>query len=212
MTNENDNNTDIEKRPEELFDGFDSYEEGVYKETQLIFKEYQRLRKKGKRKKLTPEEKEKRYKLAEEIFMVDGLKRGIWVEKLSRSKYSNSFRLMRLSLVKEYGCRTPFEFMLVDRIVASYWRSMRCDKVFNLLVTKDDDGFHCDQLTVNVIKEINKSIESANRQLNTSIIMLKELKQPKLDVKINTKNAFIGNQQFNVNKQDDQQNEIIEPK
>jgi hypothetical protein len=43
---------------------------------------------------------------------------------------------------------------------------------------------------------------------------LKELKQPKLNVKVNTENAFIGqNQQFNVNKQNEQQqDEIIEPK
>jgi hypothetical protein len=119
---------------------------------------------------------------------------------------------MRFSLVKEYGCKTSLEFMLVDRIVASYWRSMRCDRVFNLLITKEDGGFSCDQLKVNIIKEINKSIEFANRQLNTNIIMLKELKQPKLDVRVNTKTAFIGNQQFNVNKQDDRQNEIIKPK
>ncbi|MBM2820830.1 MAG: hypothetical protein HW405_590 [Candidatus Berkelbacteria bacterium] len=116
---------------------------------------------------------------------------------------------MRSELVKEYDCKTSLELMIADRIVASYWRAMQCDRIFNRLVTKEDGGFSFDQLKINITKELNKSIELANRQLNTNIILLKEIKQPKLDIKVNTKNAFIGNQQqFNVDKQ----NENIEPK
>ncbi|NCS31955.1 hypothetical protein GW793_00505 [bacterium] len=65
---------------------------------------------------------------------------------------------------------------------------------------------------MNIIRELSKGLESASRQLNTSILLLKELKQPALNVKVKT--AIIGqNQQFNVNMQDSQQqDEIIEPK
>jgi len=201
----NNKETDIEERPEELFDGFDFYEESVLKGIKKVLEECIKLTRK---KRLTLKEKERMHELTLEIVMIKGLERGFWVENLSYRKYSTSLGSMRLSLIKEYECKTSLEFMLVDRIVASYWRSMQCDRTFNLILTNENDGFSFDQLKVNVIKELNKSIEFSNRQLSANIIMLKELKQPKLNIKVNTKSAFIGqNQQFNLDN-----NEIVKPK
>lgn len=166
------------------------------------------------KKKLTPKEEKMKDKLQSEISKAFGLKNGIWAANVSYHKYNRFLANTRSMLVKEYDCKAPIELMLADRIVASYWRSMRLDTTLNCLIEEKDGGYSFNDSKMNVIRELSKGLESASRQLNTSILLLKELKQPKLNVKVNTENAFIGqNQQFNVNRQNDQQqNEIIEPK
>jgi len=175
-----------------------------------IMEEYADLKEKNK---LTPTEEKRKDELRIKIAMIHGLKNGIWLGNLSYEKYFCALVTMRSSLIKEHDCKTSLEFMLVDRIVASYWRAMKYDMYFNHLTEKEDGSWSYDQLKINALKEFNKGIELANRQLNANIILLKELKQPKLNVNVKTKTAFVAqNQQFNVNKQDDQQNENIEPK
>jgi len=164
------------------------------------------------KKKLTAKEEERKDEIQLEISKAYGLKNGLWAANLSYGKYHKFLSTTRSSLVKEYDCKTPIELMLADRIVANYWRSMRLDIILNRLIEKDDGGYTFNDSKMNVIRELSKGLESANRQLNTSILLLKELKQPSLNVKV--KNAIIGqNQQFNVNRQDAQQeDEIIKPK
>jgi len=168
-----------------------------FSDTKMI-EEYAELEEKNK---LTSKEEKKRSELQLEIIMMYGLKNGAWVANITYGKYQKALTTIRTSLVREYNCTAPLELMLIDRIVASYWRAMKSETVFNHLIEKEGGGFSFDQLKVNIIKEINKSIELANRHLNANIILLKELKQPKLNVKVNTKNAFVAqNQQFNTNK------------
>ena len=165
------------------------------------------LAKKG----LTVKEEKRKDELHLEIAKANALKNGLWAANLSHAKYHEFLSTTRSVLVKEYDCKTPIELMLADRIVANYWRSMRLDTTLNHLIEKDDGGYTFNDSKMNVIRELSKGVESASRQLNTSILLLKELKQPSLNIKV--KNAIIGqNQQFNMNKQNDQQDEIIEPK
>lgn len=162
--------------------------------------------------KLTSQEKERKREVGSEITKAYGLKNGIWVSNVSYGRYNEFLSTTRSMLVKEYDCKTPIELMLVDRIVANYWRSMRLDMILNRLIENEDGGFTFNDSKMNTIRELSKGLESVSRQLNTSILLLKELKQPALNV--NVKNAIIGqNQQFNVNRQNSQQqDEIIEPK
>jgi len=164
------------------------------------------------KKKLTAEDEKERDKLQLEIAKAFGLKNGLWAINISYNKYYKFLATARGMLVKEYDCKTPIELMLADRIIANYWRSMRLDTTLNQLIETKEGGHTFNDSKMNVIRELSKGLESASRQLNTSILLLKELKQPSLNVKV--KNAIIGqNQQFNMNKQDNQQqDEIIEPK
>lgn len=164
------------------------------------------------KKEPTKEEEKKIEELKLEISMANGLKNGLWVANLSYEKYYKFLATTRSVLVKEYNCKTPIELMMVDRIVANYWRSMKLDMILHRLIETDDSRYTFNDSKTNTIRELSKGLESASRQLNTSIMLLKELKQPALNVKV--KNAIIGqNQQFNVNTQDNQQqDEIIEPK
>ncbi len=166
------------------------------------------------KKGLSAKEKERKDNLQLEISKAFGLKNGLWAANLSHERYHKFLATTRSVIVKEYDCKAPIELILADRIVANYWRSMRLDMTLNRLIEKEDGGYTFNDSKMNVIRELGKGLESASRQLNTSILLLKELKQPKLNVRVNTKSAFIGeNQQFNVNKQDNQQqDEINEPK
>jgi len=139
-----------------------------------------------------------------EIALAMGLENSIFAANLSHKKYSKFLGTTRRRIVKEYDCKSSIELMLADRITASYWRSMRLDLTLNYLIEEKDGGYSFNDQKINTIRELSKSLESASRQFNTSVLLLKELKQPKLNVKVNTKNAFIGeNQQFNVNKKDE---------
>lgn len=166
-----------------------------------------------KKKKLTAKEEKRRSELELEIAKSNGLKNGIWAANVSYGKYHKFLSTTRSNLVKEYDCQTSLELMLADRIVVNYWRSMKIDSIFNRLVETEDGGYTFNDSKITLIRELSKGLESSSRQLNTSMLLLKELKQPKLDVNVRTKNAFISqNQEFNVNKQNDKQDEIIEPK
>jgi len=151
-------------------------------------------------KKLTPKQIERKEKLSFEIVTRYGLKNGIWVKNLSHKQYHEALGKMRHDIATEYSCRTSLELMLADRIVASYWRAMKCDMIFNRLIDREDESFSYNQLKVNVLKEVNKGIELADRQLNTNMILLKELKQPQLNIRVKTDNAYLAqNQQVNIN-------------
>jgi len=179
-----------------------------------LLKEYSNLDFNSKR--LTPSQEKRKEELKVELGMLYGLENGIWTANLSYGKYYAALGKMRQNIVRQYNCRGSLELMLADRIVASYWRAMRYDRMFNYSVEKENGGFSFDQLKVNVLKEFNKGLELADRQLNTNIILLKELKQPKLNIKVRTDSAYIAqNQQLNINppnKDNPNKNENIEPK
>jgi len=182
-----------------------------FTDDERFLKEYIELK---RIKNKTKEQENRESKLVQELLALHGLDNGIWTATLSRSQYYGALSKMRQDIVKKYNCKTPIELMLADRIVASYWRAMKCDMIFNHLVEKEDGSFSFDQLKVNVIKEFNKGIELANRQLNANIILLKELKQPQLNVRVKTDSAYIArNQQVNINPPDktNTNNENIKP-
>ena len=160
--------------------------------------------------KLTPNEKKRKDQLSTELFMTYGLENGIWATNLGHSKYYSSLAQIRLNIVKDYDCKSSLELMLADRIVAHYWRAMRNDTLLNRYIENGDGSFSINQLKINMIREFNNGTERADRQLNADIILLKELKQPKLNIKVTTENAFIAqNQQVNAGSPN---NENIQPK
>lgn len=162
------------------------------------------------KEKLTEQETKRLNQLSQEVTEIHGLKNGLWAGAATYQKYRNFIYTTRDSLVKEFNCKTSLELMLVDRIVANYWRAMRIETLLCPYIEWNDD-YPFSQLRVNIIKELSKSLESASRQLTTSILLLKEMKQPGLNVKISAGNAFVGqNQQFNLNKNENIENN--EPK
>ena len=161
-------------------------------------------------KRPSKKQKERMDELETELVIRHGLQNGLWIKNLSYGKYYPVFMKMRHDIAEEYSCKTASELMLADRIVASYWRAMRFDTILNRFIEGKDGTTSFDQLKVNVLKEFNKGVELSSRQLNADIILLKELKQPRINIKVKTDNAYLAqNQQININSEKD---ENIEPK
>jgi hypothetical protein len=104
--------------------------------------------------------------------------------------------------------------MLVDQIIAAYWRQMKYELYAFRLPTNGNGGWTFDQLKVNVLKEVRKQIEQAQRQIEVCITQLKNLKQPPLKVNVKTDSAYFAQNQQIINEkpQDEPPIETIKPK
>jgi len=68
------------------------------------------------------------------------------------------------------------------------------------LAQKNDGTFGFNQPRINMMKELGKQVDSANRQYISTLTLLREMKQPQINIKVQSKQAFVGqNQQFNKN-------------
>lgn len=153
-----------------------------------------------KEKTLTNDQKKRKSEVANEVGRLYGLENGAWIANLDHKKDYSTLARMRQKVIREYNCKTAIELMLADSIVACYWRMIKNEMKINRLTNKGDYGYSFDQLKINIIKELSKETDSANRRLIMNIVLLKEMKQPALNINIRTNNAFVGDkQQFNNN-------------
>jgi hypothetical protein len=176
-------------------------------------KEDQYLRNRALNKRNLSEEETEN--ISNELVMMHGLENGYWVSHVSYGKHVSTLSRMRKKIIDENDCKNTVELMIVDRIVASYWRIIRYETVLNRFVENEQGQFSFSQLSINALKEVNKGLEIAHRQHSNNIILLKELKQPNLKVTVKTDNAYFAeNQQINNNKSNDilkNNTEIIKP-
>jgi hypothetical protein len=149
----------------------------------------------------TLEQEKKKDKLLNEIVALHGLENGGWVSNIGRkSENIRGLVKIRQDLIKEYQCKTPSELILVDNIIASYWRSMRYEMYIHSLIEKDG-GYSFDQLKVNVLNTLHKGIDLAQVSQNMNLTMLQGMKQPKLNIKVKTENAYIAQNQQVINNE-----------
>lgn len=111
------------------------------------------------------------------------------------------FQTVRQDLATEHKATTQTELLVIDMVTVAYFRYMRTTNAFNSFV-EDNDGRreYESQTWINMMKELNKTIDSASQQMMTALTFLKELKRPPVHVKVETKQAFIANNQ-QINKE-----------
>lgn len=154
-----------------------------------------------KRDNKTEEDKKKFTEAVSKVGMLYGLENGVWIANLSYEKYYSALARIRQRIVEDYSCKTSLELMLADSAVASYWMIIRNQSNLARLVEEENGSYSFNNQKINVIRDLNKVVDSASRRLHANITLLKELKQPALKVNVKSNNAFIGeNQQFNDNK------------
>lgn len=164
---------------------------------------------------ITPEQREVVNQITNKLVHLHGLENGFLLSQISVGNEKKlALTKIRQDFIKEYSCKSPSELILVDKIVSAYWRIMRYEYYLHHLIEKENGGYSFDQLKVNIMKELHKGIELASRELNLNLTLLKELKQPKLNVKVNTENAFFAQNQQVINERpsDEQPIETIKPK
>lgn len=109
---------------------------------------------------------------------------------------------LKNKIAKDYKCQSVLEILLAGRIATLYWRINHWESSLAFLLAEDIDSYSRNETQIKAVREFSKGIESAHNQLITSIALLKELKQPPLNLQIKTQGAFIAqNQLVNVGKQ-----------
>lgn len=107
------------------------------------------------------------------------------------------------NLIEEYNCNTSLEKTLCEMIALNYWKILELTKKYNSVMLA------WNTLTNERTKYLNmlsKELDRVNRVYLISLNNLIDIKKPKINLNIKTKNAFISNnQQFNnnLNKNDE---------
>ncbi len=163
-------------------------------------REYDELDKLNKLEKRTKKQEDRRQELNTEISFFYGLDNGHILQNIASDiRFANVLGKMRKDLVGEHQCKTASELMLADRIVAAYWQGMQYEVYLNRLIEPEPNTFSFNDSKVRIIKELHKGIELSNRQFETGLTMLKNLKQPKLSVRVNAENAYVAQNQQVIN-------------
>lgn len=153
-----------------------------------------------KTKKLTKEQEKRKTELTTELAVLNGLENGTILHTLiSDNKFGDALLKIRKDLLEEHQCKTPSEIMLADRIVAAYWKNMRYEMYLYRLTEPEPNSFLLNEFKIKALKELHKGIELANRQFETGLTMLKNLKQPKLNVRVTADNAYVAQNQQVIN-------------
>jgi hypothetical protein len=107
---------------------------------------------------------------------------------------------LRGNLIKEHGITKITDKLFLDLALNAYFRALRCSAIYHALIQNKDGEIQVSQVRTNFLKELSKQIEMANEQFYRFIKQLEQNGTPPVNVKINTKSTFIGqNQQFNKN-------------
>ncbi|MSR85421.1 hypothetical protein EXS71_03255 [Candidatus Uhrbacteria bacterium] len=101
-------------------------------------------------------------------------------------------------LVEEYQCQTPSEKSLAQHVASCYVRILELSKRATAAARLDS----VTQVTTSYYAMISKELDRAHRQFTSSLLVLKQMKSPNMEVNIKAKTAFISqNQQINANTQ-----------
>lgn len=113
------------------------------------------------------------------------------------------FGEVRRDLIAEYQVKSTSELLLIDATLVAYLRYLRINKLLNTFLDGINDYQDTNQESMNMVKQLNRALDSANQQMITSLTCLNELKrQPiKVKVKVLTQKAYFAqNQQINENR------------
>lgn len=102
-------------------------------------------------------------------------------------------------LIDEYQCKTPSEKALAQNIAISYVRSIELSNRATSMARTDSTS----QEKNGYYGALSKELDRAQRQFTSSLLVLKQMKSPNLEVTIRAKTAFIAqNQQVNATSSD----------
>lgn len=93
-------------------------------------------------------------------------------------------------LIEEYNCKTPSDIGLAEIAASSYVKYLDYSELLQELSHKPFNN-----LGNSSFSALSKEVERSQRAFVSAILTLKQLKSPRLEVKIKTTNAFIANNQ-----------------
>ena len=117
-------------------------------------------------------------------------------------KYYGWLQQLTEKTIQEYGCTTELEKSLASLMASFHIRivdnSKRLNDLLNSLYSPNKNEIH-------YLEILSRQIERAHRQFLSTVITLKQLKSPKVEMNIKTMTAFVSqNQQINVDKKNNE--------
>lgn len=189
------------KTKDELVRAFETSRESfqdLYDHHTLL--DLQELAKKVKEGKNDEETTKKFMERQQEVLWENGVVNGKTIEGSVNNWHQKQVRKLRKQLITEHQANTASEFMLIDLAISAYFRGLHSARIYSCMAQNNDKTITYNQLRINMMKELNKQIDNANRQYISVLTLLKEMKQPQINIKVQSKQAFVGqNQQFNKN-------------
>lgn len=134
-----------------------------------------------------------------DYYKATAVKNGLYL-KLSIHQNDRLYaQSVRNGFIEEFKPNTTSALMILDIAISAYFRTMRSTSVYNILVQNPDGTVEWSKQKTSLIKEVNSQINIASQQFISSINFLKEMNSDSPSIKVQTKNAFIAqNQQFNA--------------
>jgi len=112
-------------------------------------------------------------------------------------KYQAFARDFSSQLVNEYKCTTVLEKSLAEIITSSFIRVIDNSRRLNDLLNCTDIGINRNIYIANLSKQVDR----AHRQYLSSLMTLRQIKAPSIEMNIRAHTAFVSqNQQINVDK------------
>lgn len=109
-------------------------------------------------------------------------------------RYRQLSKLMTEKIISEHNCQNEIEKSLASTIVASYVRYTDNSRRLN----NELEGTNITPNKNTYISILSKQVDRAHRQYLTSLMTLKQLKAPQIEMNIKANTAFVSqNQQFN---------------
>jgi len=134
-----------------------------------------------------------------EAMMMTGYERHYLVaESVADKRWRPMVTDLAQSIQKEYQCVKTSEIALAGLAASAYYRSLHAARKLNGLLDMNTMG----DVVLGLIGHVSKEIERADRQYLAAIETLRSRRQPQVDVKIQAKTAFFGqNQTINAHPQ-----------
>lgn len=102
-------------------------------------------------------------------------------------------------LIEEYQCKTPSEKALAQNIAGAYVRILELSNSTTSMTRADTIS----QTKNGLYAVLSKELDRAQRHFTSSLLVLKQMKSPSLEVNIKARTAFIAhNQQVNATSPD----------
>jgi hypothetical protein len=104
---------------------------------------------------------------------------------------------MTNNLIEEYNCNTTLEKSLCEMISLNYAKTMQLSRNFTNCMNVDNK---LSSERTKYLHMLRKEIDRSNRSYLMSLNNLIEIKRPKMNINVKSKNTYIGqNQEFNTN-------------
>lgn len=133
------------------------------------------------------------------LMMAFGLETHLPVAEASGTLYKPYAKEMAIRITKEYDCKDPSEKALADVVVTSYIKVLSFTKKFNGCM---EAGEYLSDERTRYLTMLSKELDRANRQFTTALGMLRQFKNPSIEINVKAKTAFVSqNQQINATQE-----------